>query len=91
MWQKKKRLLKNGTEKVTKKLTIVVAISSEAAALHLSENYPELSLLEHDSDFSLCSLAEKEKVIKKWYRKSYKKVNNSCCRAARCKLMQYMD
>lgn len=29
-------------------------ISTEDAALHLSENYPELSLLEHDSDFSLC-------------------------------------
>ncbi len=40
-----------------------VPISSEAAALHLSENYPELSLLEHDSDFSLCSYTATENSV----------------------------
>lgn len=30
-------------------------ISTEDAILHLSKNYPELSILEHDGDFSLCS------------------------------------
>lgn len=38
-------------------------ISAENAILHLSEHYPGLSLLEHDSNFSLCGYAAAESSV----------------------------